>query len=980
MKSIIKYLRCRWYIIILFLLLIYHARDITFHPLMTEYDFSPIEMAHNATDAFIGGNRSEMKSFSPAIRYLSGYGYFTTIIEPRTCTIKGYTHVFNDSVYAWFRQKLDTKQYQHLSLANISDKELDEFSSFVVSPVSKFDFWSTNYHRADAIYHKFNKLLSQPMFHLYIYHTSDSSDSTIILTYQTHSEPYKYNMKENMIKDMLMAFDQPDQPKTKEFAMLIYSFYLFLLGSSCLSFLAFLLSVLFLIRGTSLAKQPRFLEIFYVFLYVFPKESFKGNLYLESLLSLPVSFISSLILIAVVATTPNPLSRRQFWKWILLSCVILLIFINYEINYYTLLISVMLITIPTLAFIQLARIKGLQKKIIGHWFGLGYMTLLVYIITVIVSSLTFVEVINSLCKYLGWHYDWLFQSTQVAPYFDNIILIIESLLFILMLAYPWIGFVIGLLEYRIEYFYRLRRWSFGLAIWAGLFYPLYLICFIEKKSLTQNFFVLFFLGLFITLVAFLFIRKTRFLYAVRHDPKKFNSALIESSFRFKESSAYFNFFKSELGKLYPKVKIGITVESERIECDPFVLPTPEMLAAISSQSYFNLDIARINKLPAADSFPEWIPPKKKQKSKNVKVEDIQVEEEKLTEVHLFYTLMDFNDSKIGYIFIGDSGKLYWDKENTDFIKEAVRIFNSFYNNIRLNNDFLEEQVKLELEKQERNINQQLAEERQQRNHELEEINREIMDSITYAALIQRSILPNSDAMDQYLQNYFVFWQERDVVGGDYYWFYPLPEDGSYLLAVIDCTGHGVPGAFMTLMTNSILNSIVRDRKIIQPDEILNHLHREVRFTLQQNRSERMKDGLDISLIKVYPQKRKCVFSGSQQRALLIHQVKGEVGGELIFGVKSSIGGSHEEFQPDVYEFEYHPSDKLYLFTDGLIDQPVLLENCMKKMTRNQWTEQFIKWSILPMEQQKAQLAEFIKKQLEQKDQRDDITVIGIKFY
>ncbi|MCD4819406.1 MAG: SpoIIE family protein phosphatase [Candidatus Cloacimonetes bacterium] len=126
-----------------------------------------------------------------------------------------------------------------------------------------------------------------------------------------------------------------------------------------------------------------------------------------------------------------------------------------------------------------------------------------------------------------------------------------------------------------------------------------------------------------------------------------------------------------------------------------------------------------------------------------------------------------------------------------------------------------------------------------------EKNTKLTDSIEYASLIQNSILPREKEISQYIKNYFIIWKPKDVVGGDFYWFFPIPNSQNYIISVIDCTGHGVPGAFMSMTANSILNNIVREKKIYEPDKILNLLHKEIRFTLRQQSKESQQDGMDI---------------------------------------------------------------------------------------------------------------------------------------
>jgi hypothetical protein len=132
---------------------------------------------------------------------------------------------------------------------------------------------------------------------------------------------------------------------------------------------------------------------------------------------------------------------------------------------------------------------------------------------------------------------------------------------------------------------------------------------------------------------------------------------------------------------------------------------------------------------------------------------------------------------------------------------------------------------------------------------IEEKNKNITDSITYARRIQSAILPSLESMRTHLPELFVLYKPKDIVSGDFYWF--TEKKGYLFLAVADCTGHGVPGAFMSMIGNDLLNQIVIEKEILEPSEILSLLHEGIRNSLKQDDSDKQaKDGMDIAIVRM----------------------------------------------------------------------------------------------------------------------------------
>jgi ligand-binding sensor domain-containing protein/serine phosphatase RsbU (regulator of sigma subunit) len=248
---------------------------------------------------------------------------------------------------------------------------------------------------------------------------------------------------------------------------------------------------------------------------------------------------------------------------------------------------------------------------------------------------------------------------------------------------------------------------------------------------------------------------------------------------------------------------------------------------------------------------------------------------------------------------------------------------------------------------------------------------EIKDSINYAERIQSSILPETSVIKQDLPNSFILFKPRDVVSGDFYWFNKLED--KLFFAGVDCTGHGVPGAFMSMIGNSLLNEIVLTKKITSPSAILSSLNRSIFKVLKQNTSE-SRDGMDMALCMIDSKSNTLTYSGANRELLLIRD------GELIEykPTKSAIGGftdSDTIFKETVIEIK--PNDLFYMTTDGYADQ-FGGEKGKKLMTKN-FKEFLLQIHTLPMYQQQEQLNQKISDWMgNTHSQVDDILIIGIK--
>ena len=215
---------------------------------------------------------------------------------------------------------------------------------------------------------------------------------------------------------------------------------------------------------------------------------------------------------------------------------------------------------------------------------------------------------------------------------------------------------------------------------------------------------------------------------------------------------------------------------------------------------------------------------------------------------------------------------------------------------------------------ERKVEERTREVRNQRRI-LEESSREVTASIRYAKTIQEAILPEEDKIRSYFKESFILYRPKDIVSGDFYWF--AVEDDKIFFAVADCTGHGVPGALMSMLGSQLLNQIVRIHKIHEPAEILLHLHFSLNRTLRQGSKSTSQDGMDISLVVIDKNANKLEFAGANNPLLYLknnelHVIKGD---------RLGVGGlANGEIQYTNHEIPLAEDMAFYLFTDGLEDQ------------------------------------------------------------
>jgi PAS domain S-box-containing protein len=261
-------------------------------------------------------------------------------------------------------------------------------------------------------------------------------------------------------------------------------------------------------------------------------------------------------------------------------------------------------------------------------------------------------------------------------------------------------------------------------------------------------------------------------------------------------------------------------------------------------------------------------------------------------------------------------------------------------------------------------------------HEIQDKNRKIEDSINYAQRIQSSILPDIRAVHEYLPKSFIYYKPRDVVSGDFPWFFNKGND--IYIAAVDCTGHGVPGALLSFVGYFLLNNIVdRDRKI-SAAEVCDLLHFGVRKTLKQESEEaEARDGMDIAFCKINHIDREVQYAGAHRPLYLLRN------GELLEykGDRKAIGGiphrKKEEENFTNYSIQYKRGDKFFFFSDGLPDQLGGPEG--KKYSPKRIRELILENKDLPIEKYSTLFTEDFEIWKGEGKQIDDVLLIGIEF-
>ncbi|MFW5793195.1 MAG: tetratricopeptide repeat protein [Bacteroidota bacterium] len=259
------------------------------------------------------------------------------------------------------------------------------------------------------------------------------------------------------------------------------------------------------------------------------------------------------------------------------------------------------------------------------------------------------------------------------------------------------------------------------------------------------------------------------------------------------------------------------------------------------------------------------------------------------------------------------------------------------------------------------------------NQALKESNKKITDNIHYAKTIQRTILPYKNDFEQFSKDNFVIYKPCDIVSGDFYWYEKF--NGYDIFALGDCTGHGVPGALMTMIADGILKKVLINKKTDNPAKALKDIHYEIINTLkQQDDHYHNYDGMDLALLFIDTKKKKAVYSGAN----ISLYISNTTGFSKIDSDKISLGGIKKKTLPDFNNKEFSITSKtqIYLCSDGLFDQ---MSPVGEKYGRRRFENLLKSVIALPMPQQKEILEKDWNKHKGDENQIDDTSLIGFEF-
>jgi PAS domain S-box-containing protein len=261
-----------------------------------------------------------------------------------------------------------------------------------------------------------------------------------------------------------------------------------------------------------------------------------------------------------------------------------------------------------------------------------------------------------------------------------------------------------------------------------------------------------------------------------------------------------------------------------------------------------------------------------------------------------------------------------------------------------------------------------------KNRELASRNKEIFDSLEYARNIQQAILPSAEKLKGNFADVFTLYQPKDVVSGDFYWAYFDTEQNTSYHAVVDCTGHGVPGALMTIMANSLLKDIVVKRKITEPKDILSALDEELQQMINaQGNRVKASDGMDLAVCKYNRTKGEITYGGAFRPMVVVSEgvLTEYLGSRFPIGFFHNVQKTFEQTTVAV-----KPNDMVYFFTDGFADQ--FGGERGKKFNKKNFKDLLLSMNDMELEVQRSFLEYSLLNWRQKEPQTDDVLVVGFK--
>lgn len=258
-------------------------------------------------------------------------------------------------------------------------------------------------------------------------------------------------------------------------------------------------------------------------------------------------------------------------------------------------------------------------------------------------------------------------------------------------------------------------------------------------------------------------------------------------------------------------------------------------------------------------------------------------------------------------------------------------------------------------------------------NEIHRQKKELTESIRYASYIQKALLPSSLLFKKLLPDHFVLYQPKDIVSGDFFWITKKKSD--IIIAVADCTGHGVPGAFMSILGITTLSEVINRGCYSSAGSILNQLREGIMKALNQTGEEyEQKDGIDMALCKLNTESNQIEYAGAFNPIYVVQNRRlVEIDGD-----KMPIGVAAEEEKPfKTHRFSLEPENVIYLFTDGFVDQFGGVDG--KKFKYQPFRNLILKIHELPMHKQKEELRKAFEKWRGEHQQLDDLLILGFRY-
>lgn len=272
--------------------------------------------------------------------------------------------------------------------------------------------------------------------------------------------------------------------------------------------------------------------------------------------------------------------------------------------------------------------------------------------------------------------------------------------------------------------------------------------------------------------------------------------------------------------------------------------------------------------------------------------------------------------------------------------------------------------------------QSIADNLSEANTEISKKNKDITASIQYAKKIQTAMFPDDLQISKILPEHFILFKPRDIVSGDFYWIKEI--DNNLIIAAADCTGHGVPGAFVSMLGISYLNEIVQRKEITQANQILNELRSQIKYSLKQHgQKDQSKDGMDLAICIIDTKSNLMQYAGAYNPLYLIRKVNGEAELKVIKADRMPVGFFHGKDKSFTnHEIQLEKGDTIYLFSDGFIDQ-FGGKNNSKFMSKN-FRKLLLEIHEEPMYEQKEILNKTFKDWMKENTQIDDVLVVGVR--